>query len=110
MCSAAPCAAAWRIGSAGADGRDAVIGLDHVALSAEQKVCSCRRPAARLPDGAGTVGAPVLGQFHGRAAEIAVILLQLGFEAGEERKGVGRRAGETGENLVLVEAGGSSWR
>ena len=49
------------------------------------------------------VGAPVFGQFDGAAAQVAVILLQLGFEAAEEGEGVGGRAGESGQNLVLVE-------
>ena len=49
------------------------------------------------------VGAPVLGELDGGAAEVAGILLELGFEAGEEREGVGGGAGEAGEDLVLVE-------
>jgi hypothetical protein len=49
------------------------------------------------------VGAPVFGQLDGGAAEVAGVLLELGLEAAEEREGVGGRAGESGEDLVLVE-------
>ena len=49
------------------------------------------------------VGAPVLGELDGGAAEVAGELLQLGFEAAEEGEGVGGGAGESGEDLVLVE-------
>src|SRR5258708_34205822 len=48
------------------------------------------------------VGAPVLGQFHGGASEVAVILLQLGFEAAEKSKRIGGGACETCENLFVV--------
>src|SRR5260370_36836050 len=51
------------------------------------------------------VGAPVLGQFHGGASEVAVILLQLGFEAAEKSKRIGGGACETCENLVVVKGG-----
>src|SRR5260370_3614772 len=50
------------------------------------------------------VGAPVFGEFDGGAAEVAVILLQLGLEPAEQGERVGGRAGKTGKNLVLVEA------
>src|SRR5258708_23704154 len=50
------------------------------------------------------VGAPVLGQFHGGASEVAVILLQLGFEAAEKSKLIGGGACETCENLVVLKA------
>src|ERR1700687_3523463 len=50
------------------------------------------------------VGAPVFGEFDGGAAEVAVILLQLGLKSAEQGESVGSRAGKTGKNLVLVEA------
>ena len=50
------------------------------------------------------VGAPFLGQLDGGAAEVAGILLELAFEAAEEREGIGGRSGESGEDLVLIEA------
>ena len=50
------------------------------------------------------VGAPFLGQLDHGARQIAVELLELGFEAREQREGVGRGAGESGQNLVVVKA------
>ena len=49
------------------------------------------------------IGAPVLGELDGRAFEIAAILLELGLEPGEERERVGGRAGEPGQDAVVVE-------
>ena len=49
------------------------------------------------------VGAPVLRELDGRALEVAAVLLQLGLEAREQREGVGGRAGEAGEDAVVVE-------
>src|ERR1700682_355000 len=50
------------------------------------------------------VGAPVLGQLNCGPSKVAVILLQLGFEAAEERECIGRGAGKTRENLVVIKA------
>src|SRR5215470_11891064 len=48
------------------------------------------------------VGAPVFCEFHCRASQIAVILLQLRLEAAEQRESVRGRAGKPRQNLVLV--------
>ena len=50
------------------------------------------------------VGAPFLGQLHHGAGQVAVVLLQLGFEAGEQSEGVGRGAGESGDDLAVIQA------
>ena len=50
------------------------------------------------------VRAPILGELNGRAAKVAGVLFQFGFEAAEERERVGGGAGEPGEHLVVVEA------
>ena len=50
------------------------------------------------------VGAPVLGQFHGGAQQVALMLLQLGFEALEQGEGVRGAAGESGKDPVVIEA------
>ena len=92
-------------GASAADGGDAGIGLDHVALSADEKrlgLVGDQQQGFELAQ--HLVGAPVLGQLDGGAAQVAVILLQLRLEAGEQREGVGGRTGESGQNLVLVEA------
>src|SRR6185312_13478032 len=72
------------IGAAAADSGDAAVGLDNVALTAEQKCLlgiahqqQCFQVAQEF------IGTPVLGQFHGGAADISVVLLQLGFKAAE---------------------------
>src|SRR5690606_21342234 len=47
------------------------------------------------------LGAPILGQFHRGAGELAV-LLELGLEQFEQREGVGRGTGETGQDLAVA--------
>ena len=49
------------------------------------------------------VAPPVLGELDGGALEIAAILLQLRFEPGEQREGIGGRAGKPGEDPVVVQ-------
>lgn len=50
-----------------------------------------------------TVGSPIFGEFDDGAGEIAVMLFEFGFEAGEESEGVGRGAGESGDNFSVIE-------
>ena len=57
----------------------------------------------RLEPAQQAIGAPVAGQFHRGAFEVAAILFELGLEAREQREGVGGGAGEPGQNLVVVE-------
>ena len=52
----------------------------------------------------GAIGAPVLGQRHGGALQVALMGLQFGFEALEQGEGVGGAAGETSQYLAVVEA------
>jgi len=49
------------------------------------------------------VGAPFLGEFYSGASEVAMILVKLRLEAAEKREGIGRRAGKSGENFLLIE-------
>ncbi len=49
------------------------------------------------------VRTPIFGQLYCRAAQIAVVLLQLRLKAGEERKSVGCGPGESGEDFVVVQ-------
>ena len=91
--------------TAGADGGHALVRLDHVAVAAHDVgVLRVRHQQQRFQVAQHAVRAPLLGQFHHRARQIAVELLQLRFEAREEREGVGRGAGEARQNLVVVEA------
>ena len=92
------------VGTSAADGGDSSIGLDDVALSAEQESLlliadqqQCFEMAQEF------IGTPVFGELDGAAAKVAVILLELGFEAAEKGEGVGSRAGESGEDFVVVE-------
>src|SRR5258708_39581095 len=50
------------------------------------------------------VRTPVLGELDGGAAQVAVVLLELGFEAAKERKGVGGGSRESSKDFFLVEA------
>ena len=94
-----------RIRASAADGRDARVRFDHVALSADEEglalVGDQKQGFQRAQH---LVGAPVLGQLDGGAAQVAVILLQLRLEASEQREGVGGGTGKAGEDLVLIQA------
>src|SRR5262249_3781308 len=50
------------------------------------------------------IGSPLFAELDCRALELSVELLELGLETGEEREGVRSRAGESGDDLVVVEA------
>ena len=89
-------------GPAGADGDDALLGLHHVAVAGEdQRGVAVGHRQQRLQPAQHAVGAPVLGQFHGGARQVAAVLLELGLEALEQREGIGRAAGETRQDLIL---------
>ena len=49
------------------------------------------------------IRAPVLRQFNGGSLEVAAILLELGFEAREQRERIGRGPGEAGQDIVVVQ-------
>src|ERR1019366_3762496 len=90
---------------AGADRRNAGIGLDHISLAAQQeRSFLIGNQQQRFQMAEKFVGAPVFREFDSRAADVAVILLQLGLETAEQRESVGGRAGKSGKNLVLIEA------
>src|SRR5690606_32443398 len=57
----------------------------------------------RLQPAQHPVGAPVLGQFDRRAHQVAGMLLQLAVEAFEQGEGIGRAAGESGDDLAVVQ-------
>jgi hypothetical protein len=88
--------------AAAADGRTAAVRLNHVALTAEQErlfLVADQQQRFQMPQ--ELVGAPVLGQFHRAPAKVAMILLELGLEAAEQGKRIGRRPGKSSQNLVL---------
>ena len=67
---------------------------ERVAVGGEQQ---------RLEAPQNAVGAPVLGQLHGGARQVAVVLLELGLELVEQREGVGAGAGEAGQDAAAVQ-------
>jgi hypothetical protein len=88
-----------------ADGSYSTIGLDHVALSAKQKsLLLVAHQQQSFQVAQEFIGAPILGEFYGATSQVAVILLQLRFEAAEKREGVGGGTGESSEDLVVVQA------
>jgi hypothetical protein len=50
------------------------------------------------------VGAPVLGQFHSGAGELAAVFLQLALEQFEQGEGVGGATRKAGNDTVVVQA------
>ena len=91
--------------AAGADGGQGLVGVDHVAGAGDQeRLALVGDEQQSLEVAQHLVGAPVLGQLDGGAVQVAGVLLELGFEAGEEPEGVGGGTREAGENLVLIEA------
>src|SRR5437016_6205561 len=87
------------------DAGDAVIGLDHVPVSAHQQqradVChqhQCVELAQNF------VGSPVLGELDGGTPKIAGESLQLTFKSILESLGIRDRAGEAADHLPLSDA------
>ena len=93
-----------RVGPAAADGDDAVLRLEHVAIAGDdQRMLAVGDRQHGLQAAQHAVGAPVLGQFDGGAQQVALVLLQLGLETLEQREGIRRAAGEAGQDLFVVE-------
>ena len=90
--------------AARSDADDAIVRLDQIAGARQQE-----RRLAVGDDEHGfepaqrAIGAPVLGELDGGAIEVAAILFELGFEAREQRERIGRRAGKSGEDAVVVQ-------
>ena len=82
-----------------------VLGLEDVAVAGDdERGLAIGDREHRLEPPQDAVGAPVLGQLDRRADEVALVLLELGLEALEQGECVGRRAGESGEHLVVMQA------
>ena len=71
---------------------------------AQQHVARLGDQQQRLQMAQNLVRPPVLREFHHAAGQIAVKLLELRFEAREERKSVGCGPGETGHDLIVIQA------
>ena len=84
---------------------DPVVGLDEVAGARQQeRRLRVEHDQHRLEPAEDAVGAPVLRQLDGRPLEVAAVLFELRLEPGEQRERIGGRAGESGQDLVVVEA------
>ncbi len=93
-----------RVGTAGADGHDALLRLQHVAVAGDdERGAGIGHGQHGLQAAQHAVGAPVLGELDGGARQVALVLFQLGFEALEEGEGVGRGAREAREHLAVVQ-------
>ncbi len=93
------------VGAAGADGQQALLGLEHVAVAGDdQRVLGVGHRKHRLQAAQHAIGAPVLGQLDCGAHELAAVFLELGLEALEQRERVGGAAGEAGQHAVVVQA------
>ena len=80
--------------AARADGRHLVLRLDHIAVAGDdEQLLRIADQQQRLEAPQVAVRAPVLRELDGGAREVAV-LLELAFEALEQREGIGRAAGE----------------
>src|ERR1700746_3121227 len=90
--------------SAGTDSDNSIIGLDDVAVTGKnESALVVRDDQQGLQMAKSAVLAPFLGEFDGGFLEIARKLLQFAFEAFEQGDGVGGGAGESGDDLVIVE-------
>src|SRR5262249_21576964 len=93
-----------RIGTAGADRRDVMIGLDHVAVSGDHENLTRigdQQQCFQAPQ--ITVRTPVFTELDRSAGQLPV-LLELAFEALKERKSIGGTACKTREHFIVVKA------
>ena len=94
-----------RVRPAAADRDQAELGLDHVAVAGDdQRGLVIRHRQHRLEAAQDAVGAPVLGEFDRGAQQVALVLFQFRLEALEQREGIGRPAGEPGQDALVIQA------
>ena len=90
--------------AAGADGHHVVLGLDDVAVAGDhEQVLRVAHQQQRLEAAQVAIAAPVLRELDRGARQVAE-LLELAFEALEQRERIGRAAGEAAEHLAVAEA------
>src|SRR5581483_9310434 len=93
-----------RVGAARAERYQAELGLEHVAHAGDhQRSLAVGDAEHRLEPAQHAVGAPVLRELDRRAKQVALVLLELGLEALEERERVRGAAREPGEDAVVVQ-------
>jgi len=90
--------------STATDGGDAAIRFYDIPLPAEQEHLFAIRDKQQCFEMTQEfIRAPVFRQFNGRAAKVAVVLLQFLFKPAEQRKRIGGGTCKACQNLVLVE-------
>ncbi|SOY39927.1 hypothetical protein CBM2589_B10208 [Cupriavidus taiwanensis] len=93
-----------RIGSARADRGDAALGVEHVAVAGDdQRGVAVGGDQHGLQPAQRAVRAPVLGEVDRGAGQVALVFLQLGLEAVQQREGVGGAAGKADQHLAVVD-------
>ena len=86
------------------DRHDAVVGLDQIAVARQQERRGLvEHDQHRFEPAQDAIAAPVLRQLHGRAFQVAAVLLELRLEPREQREGIGRRAGKARQDAIVVE-------
>ncbi|MNC59277.1 hypothetical protein D3C75_1090760 [compost metagenome] len=89
---------------AGADGKDAVVRLNNLAVSGDQQqVLLVHHDHHCLQAAQHPVGPPVLGQLYGCTLQIALMLLQLSFELLKQRDGIRYGTGKPSRYLAAVQ-------
>src|SRR5262249_37514475 len=79
-------------------------GLDEIAVAGqEERRALVEHDQHRFESPQDAVAAPVLRELDGRALEVPAELFELGLESREQREGVRRRPGESGQNPIVVQ-------
>src|SRR5258705_8414423 len=92
------------VGPPRADREDPIIRLDELARAGDDEaVLRVGDGEQGLESAKNTIAAPVLGELHRRAREVAWISLQLLLELLEQGERIGRGTGEAGEQLPIAE-------
>ncbi len=104
VCASSARAAARAYGPAAADGEDAIVGFDQFARAGQDEaVLRVGDREERVQAAQDAIAAPVLGQLHCGARQVAGMAFELLLESLEEREGVGRGAGKSGDDLAALE-------
>ena len=91
--------------AAAADGNDAVLRFQHIAHTRDnQRVLTVSDRKHRFQAAQHAVGAPILGEFHRRAHQVALMLFELGLKALEQGECVRGSAGKTREDFLVIQA------
>src|SRR6516162_9982157 len=94
-----------RVVAPGTDSHDAGLGFQHITGAGEQqRDLRIGDDHHRFQPAQIAIGAPVLRQLDRGAGELPGILLELGFQPLEQRKGVRRGACKSADDVALAEA------